>query len=75
MCGALWLRRELGRDVVPLQKLHQICDAIIESGRAYSRRKRSQSPLMFAYYETEYLGAAHGLCAILQVVDGSGTKS
>jgi hypothetical protein len=67
ICGALWLRQQLGYDVVPLPKLHKICDSILESGRTYSRRKRSLCPLMFAYYDTEYLGAAHGLCAILQV--------
>jgi hypothetical protein len=69
ICGALWLRRQLGHDVVPLAKLHKICDAIVESGRTHSRRKRSPAPLMFAYYETEYLGAAHGLCSILQVTN------
>ena len=25
-------------------------------------------PLMYSYYDTEYLGAAHGLCAILQML-------
>ena len=28
---------------------------------------RSASPLMYAYHGTEYLGAAHGLCSILQM--------
>ena len=67
ICGAMWLRQRFGHDIVPLPKLHKICDSMLESGRLYSQRKRSPSPLMYSYYDTEYLGAAHGLCAILQV--------
>lgn len=41
---------------------------MLSSGKAYSTAKRSPSPLMFQYYGTEYLGAAHGLCSILQML-------
>ena len=33
----------------------------------FDRISRSGSPLMYAYHGTEYLGAAHGLCSILQM--------
>ena len=33
----------------------------------FDRISRSDSPLMYAYHGTEYLGAAHGLTSILQM--------
>jgi len=67
ICGALWLNKQLDKEVVPHSLLCQMCDVMLESGARYSRRIRSASPLMYAYHGTEYLGAAHGLCSILQM--------
>ena len=41
--------------------LFQLCDVMVESGRKFSRKVSSKSPLMYSYYETQYLGTAHGL--------------
>lgn len=41
---------------------------MIDSGRRYAAEKGSQFPLMYQYHGTEYLGAAHGLCAILHMM-------
>lgn len=41
---------------------------MINSGRQYSAEKGSPIPLMYQYHGTEYLGAAHGLCAILHMM-------
>lgn len=41
---------------------------MVDSGRQYSAEKGSQFPLMYQYHGTEYLGAAHGLCAILHMM-------
>ncbi|XP_066998534.2 lanC-like protein 3 [Anabrus simplex] len=68
LAGALWLKKIFGKGVVPENDIHDICNSIIQSGRTYSQRYRSPCPLMFAYYEVEYLGAAHGLCSILQML-------
>ena len=68
VCGALWLREVFGREVVPLRDLVSICSAMVAKGAHYARRNRSPSPLMYEYYGTEYLGAAHGLSSILQVM-------
>jgi len=68
ICGALWLRKTLGIDILPQERMFSLCDAIIQSGREYSLRQRSPVPLMYAYYDTEYLGAAHGISAILQML-------
>ncbi|XP_011701329.1 PREDICTED: lanC-like protein 3 homolog [Wasmannia auropunctata] len=66
--GALWLNRMMKRIVVPLDIMHEIAQTIIASGKTYVRVHNSPCPLMYAYYGTEYLGAAHGLCAILQIL-------
>ncbi|KAF4525896.1 hypothetical protein B566_EDAN013145 [Ephemera danica] len=66
--GLLWLQNIFRRPILPQQDIFDICNAIVQSGRNYSRQHRSPCPLMYAYYEVEYLGAAHGLCAILQAL-------
>lgn len=65
--GELWLSYET---VTPIQKsdIYLLCKTIVESGRQYARRHRLPCPLQYAYYKVEYLGAAHGLCSILQVL-------
>ncbi|XP_060521281.1 lanC-like protein 3 homolog [Cylas formicarius] len=67
LMGALWLAKETK---TPLQKndLYEICRVMVRSGRDYSVRHHSPCPLMYAYYGVEYLGAAHGLCTILQSI-------
>ncbi|XP_046979715.1 lanC-like protein 3 isoform X2 [Schistocerca americana] len=64
--AARWLHKQFGKNIVPEKDIHEICSAIVESGRRYSERHHSASPLMYSYYDTEYLGAGHGLSAILQ---------
>lgn len=46
--------------------LFQICDAVMASGQNQSLRKKiqEQSPLMYEWYQEEYVGAAHGLSGI-----------
>ena len=60
------------QDVINPKDLFTICDGIVTSGKAYvqgkSSKKQPLPPLMYSYYDTEYLGAAHGLCAILQML-------
>lgn len=56
LCGSLFLNKKLGRTAVPSEVTRPLFDAIIESGRQYSQRHRSRSPLMYSYYRTEYLG-------------------
>ncbi|XP_029180471.2 lanC-like protein 3 [Acropora millepora] len=68
LCGSLLLNKKLGRTVVPLDMTRPLFDAIIESGQHYAQRHQSQSPLMYSYYRTEYLGAGHGLSSILQIL-------
>jgi len=64
--GALWIKQAIQMDGVPIPQLYQLCDAMLQSGRNYAQKVKSPSPLMYQYYKTEYLGAAHGVAGILQ---------
>lgn len=66
--GVLWLEKVFGKKIIPDQDVIDICSTIIESGRQYSKINKSIFPLMYSYHSKEYLGAAHGLCTILQVL-------
>ena len=65
LAGALQLNRYFPGAVDSLL-LKELCDSIIKSGENYSKANKSSSPLMYAYYGTESVGAAHGLSGILQ---------
>lgn len=39
-----------------MEALHTICKSTMHSGREYVKRHKSPAPLMYAYYDTEYLG-------------------
>ncbi|XP_033741341.1 lanC-like protein 3 [Pecten maximus] len=74
LSGALALQQKLCYKVVSEDILKHLCTVTVESGRhySYSHKPKSpkgvQSPLMYAYHGTEYLGAAHGLSGILQML-------
>jgi lantibiotic modifying enzyme len=65
--GALWLSKETNTEL-PQSDIYTLCDIMVESGRKYAERQRCPCPLMYSYYKVEYLGAAHGLCTILQAL-------
>ena len=46
LSGALWLNSELKSDIVPQTDLFLICNAIVQSGREYVRRKGSRKQVM-----------------------------
>ncbi|XP_059895527.1 LOW QUALITY PROTEIN: lanC-like protein 3 [Gadus macrocephalus] len=68
LCAALVLKQKLGFEILRKEQIKAICHAIIDSGKQYAKKKRKPFPLMYSYYGTEYLGAAHGLSAVLQVL-------
>ncbi|GJQ76591.1 putative lanthionine synthetase C-like protein [Trypoxylus dichotomus] len=68
ICGALWIENELKGRIFKIEDLYDLCKVTVESGRKYSQQNQSPSPLMYAYYNVEYLGAGHGLCSILQYI-------
>jgi len=68
ICGALELGKHFKNEGLFVEETSALCKSMIQSGRDYSHKHRSHSPLMYAYYDTEYLGAAHGLSSILQML-------
>lgn len=68
LCGAVNLQQKLGKKVVGDDVMKRLCSTMVQSGREYSKRCKSKSPLMYHYYNTQYLGAAHGLSSILQML-------
>lgn len=68
LAGALWMTSEMKTQVLSVEEMHKICKVIVESGREYAKKHRSPCPLMYHYYSTEYLGAAHGISFILQML-------
>ncbi len=49
-----------------IMHLFQICDAVLASGQNMSLKNKIQehTPLMYEWYQEEYVGAAHGLAGI-----------
>ncbi|KAK7480694.1 hypothetical protein BaRGS_00028062 [Batillaria attramentaria] len=68
LCGILNMQRWLGRQIMAQSQLKTLCNMVIETGREYAKRHKSKTPLMYAYYDTEYLGVAHGVAGILMTL-------
>lgn len=54
--GVLWLEKVFGRRIIQETDVIELCLTIVESGRRYSKKTKSIFPLMYSYYNTEYLG-------------------
>lgn len=68
MSGIYWLNKQLKPEPFNDHQITELCQVMIDSGRRYAAEKGSLFPLMYQYHGTEYLGAAHGLCAILHMM-------
>ena len=68
LLGHLWIQQEINETVLSQEEIFSLCKIMVESGRSYSQQVRSPCPLMYQYYNTQYLGAAHGLAGILQAL-------
>ncbi|XP_065317854.1 lanC-like protein 3 isoform X1 [Gordionus sp. m RMFG-2023] len=69
LSGLKLLEDFFGKKIVDDSTVKKILEAMIQSGRKYSISKNHQIfPLMYSYYGTEYLGAAHGLCSNLKMI-------
>lgn len=42
--------------ILPREKVIGLLNSMVQSGREYSKKHRSPCPLMYAYYDVEYLG-------------------
>ncbi|XP_060606070.1 lanC-like protein 2 [Ruditapes philippinarum] len=64
----LFVRTHLGNDSINTDVIHRVYKCIIDSGISMSQQERWQHPLMYAWHEKHYLGAAHGLAGIFYVL-------
>jgi hypothetical protein len=64
----MFLRRELGHHVIDTQLITDVFQAMIKSGEKYARETGSQSPLMYKWHDSEYMGAAHGVSGIVYLL-------
>lgn len=68
LAAARTLREHTGRKVIPDDCVKTVVDKIIASGRSYAASGRFRVPLMYRYHGRHYLGAAHGVMGILQML-------
>jgi len=64
----LYLRRYLGSAAVPSEVVRAVVEAVLRSGRALAAEVGSRAPLMWAWHDKIYYGAAHGLAGILSLL-------
>lgn len=68
LSGCYWLNDVLPEKKIPDDDIESICQIMLASGREYSVQIGAPLPLMYQYHGTQYLGAAHGVCSILQML-------
>ena len=60
IAGAIWINSVFNKEIIKLNDLYRICDSVVRSGQEYVARKSNSRqrlpPLMYSYYDTEYLG-------------------
>ncbi|TRY82572.1 hypothetical protein DNTS_030580 [Danionella cerebrum] len=66
MYSLIFINQHFQQEKIPIQYIQQICDAVLASGLSRSEKNRvqDQTPLMYEWYQEEYVGAAHGLSGI-----------
>lgn len=65
LLGINWLSKEVQSPVIAKDEHENLAKIVILSGRNYARTHKLSIPLMYQYHGREYLGAAHGISAIL----------
>ncbi|XP_022086481.1 lanC-like protein 2 isoform X2 [Acanthaster planci] len=61
----LFLQSRLPEAAIDGAVVERVYRRMIHSGESLSKREGSKSPLMYAWHEKKYIGAAHGLSGIL----------
>ena len=64
----MFLRKEIGPQVVDTQLITDVFQTMIKSGEKYAREIHSQSPLMYKWHDSEYMGGAHGVSGIVYLL-------
>ncbi|XP_076879392.1 glutathione S-transferase LANCL1 [Brachyhypopomus gauderio] len=66
LSALVFVNQQFEQEKIPMQYIQQICDAVLVSGQTLAQRMRmeDQTPLMYEWYQEQYVGAAHGLSGI-----------
>ncbi|XP_066903085.1 glutathione S-transferase LANCL1 isoform X1 [Halyomorpha halys] len=63
----LFVENEIG-PIIPVEVIKDCIEAIIEGGVSKAQSTHFPAPLQYEWYNTNYLGAAHGVAGILYVL-------
>ncbi|CAH1405940.1 unnamed protein product [Nezara viridula] len=63
----LFVENEIG-PIIPVEVIKDCIEAIIKGGQAKAQSTNFPAPLQYEWYNTNYLGAAHGVAGILYVL-------
>ncbi|XP_060833144.1 lanC-like protein 2 isoform X2 [Bombus pascuorum] len=64
----LFLNSNISPAPIESDLIKQVIALIIKSGNLYSASKKYETPLMYVWHRTEYIGGAHGLGGILYIL-------
>lgn len=64
----LFVRKHLGDDCIEDGVVEKLCNCIIDSGKALSKKESSRSPLLYTWHGKHYIGAAHGMSGIYYIL-------
>ncbi|KAL3101164.1 hypothetical protein niasHS_001624 [Heterodera schachtii] len=68
LASLLELRTHFGQQLLPDSEVRQVLDFMVNSGKSYSEKCNSPASLMYEWHDKEYLGAAHGVSGIYQMM-------
>uniref|UniRef100_A0A3F2YVC9 LanC-like protein 3 homolog n=1 Tax=Anopheles culicifacies TaxID=139723 RepID=A0A3F2YVC9_9DIPT len=66
--GAYWLNQVIASKPIKNEMIIAICHVLMNRGRRIAASLQITVPLMYEYHTKTYLGAAHGICAILHAL-------
>lgn len=66
--GAYWLNQVIPSKPIPNELIKDVCNMLVSRGRECAMKRKAPLPLMYEYHDSDYLGAAHGLCSILHML-------
>ncbi|XP_063700393.1 lanC-like protein 3 homolog [Culicoides brevitarsis] len=65
LSGMYYINEEIDENCIENDKILELCNFMLNSGRNFSSEQQLDIPLMYQWHGKKYLGAAHGISAIL----------